>query len=552
MPLSVPRRLRRSLLALLAGTALTAGAVAAAAPAGAAPGGPRDRAPLVVQTDGGAVQGSRPGDHRLFEGIPYAAPPVGELRFRPPQPAAGWSGTLDATEPGSPCPQVSSLTNPTSSTDEDCLYLNVTTPSGLATDRRDLPVMVWIHGGSWRTGSGDRYDAGALALEGDVVVVTVNYRLGPFGFLAQDDLSAAIGGAGSGSAGLLDQQAALRWVQRNVAAFGGDPDNVTIFGESAGASSVCAQLASPTAAGLFDKAIAQSYSCATRYATLDEAETVGAGVAAAVGCTGSGPAVVACLQAAPVSTLLSRWPASGGSFVVGGSSLPVQPADAIASGNWNRVPVVHGNLQDENTLFTPLGIPTAQLPRYLDPAAHDAILAERFGPRAGEVAARYPLAEYGSPLRVLAAVASDTGSALSTCQHVDAYEALDQRPRNDRVYAYQFRDQGADPLLDFSRAPFSFPAGLYDEGAQHAGELPYLFPGLFGDGLTAEQQQLATTMVRYWTNFAATGNPNGSGVPAWHRYSGPSDVQGLDVASQGGVGPVDVAADADCAFWAGR
>ncbi|MGX5657374.1 carboxylesterase/lipase family protein [Geodermatophilus nigrescens] len=554
MPLSLPRRARRSLLAAATGAALTAGVLATASPAAAGPGtagpgGPPDRAPLVVETAEGAVAGSRPGDHRLFQGIPFAAPPVGDLRFRPPQPVQPWEETLDATQPASACPQVSSLTNPTSSTEEDCLYLNVTTPAGLDARRDRLPVMVWIHGGSWRTGSGDRYDASKLALEGDAVVVTVNYRLGPLGFLAQDDLSAAIGDAGSGSAGLLDQQAALRWVERNVAAFGGDPRNVTIFGESAGASSVCAQLASPTAAGLFDKAIAQSYSCTTRYASLDEAETVGEGVATAVACTGEGAAVVACLQRAPVPDLLRAWPAGGGSFVVGGSSLPVQPADAITSGNWNRVPVIHGNLQDENTLFTPLGVPSAQLPVLLDPRNYDAVLAQRYGARAGEVAQRYPLAEYGSPLRVLAAIASDTGSALSTCEHVDAYEALDQRPRRDRVYAYQFRDQTADPLLDFSRPPFSLPAGLYDEGAQHAGELPFLFPGLFGDGLTAEQEELSTAMVRYWTNFAATGDPNGRGVPAWHRYSDPSDVQGLDLASAGGIGPVDVAADANCAFW---
>jgi para-nitrobenzyl esterase len=550
---SPSRRLRRTLLALGAGIALTAGALATAGPAAAAPGGNGGgpaygaQAPKVVDTADGKVRGEAVDRaYRVFEGIPFAAPPVGDLRFRPPAPVEPWRGVRDATQPGSPCPQVSSLTNPTSSTNEDCLYLNVTTPAGLDAARSDLPVMVWIHGGSWRTGSGDRYDASKLALEGDVVVVTVNYRLGPFGFLAQDDLSAAVGSAGSGSAGLLDQQAALRWVERNIEAFGGDERNVTIFGESAGASSVCAQLASPTARGLFDKAIAQSYSCTTEYATLDEAETVGDTVAAAVGCTGDGPAVVDCLEAAPVPSLLGAWPAGGGSFVVGGSSLPVQPADAIASGNWNRVPVVHGNLQDENTLFTPLSIPSAQLPRFLDPTNYDAILAERFGAAAPAVAQRYPLAEYGSPLRVLAAVASDTGSALSTCQHVDAHETLEE---TTPVWAYQFRDQGADPLLEFSGPPFGFPQALYPEGAQHAGELPYLFPGLFGDGLTAEQQQLATTMVRYWTTFAATGDPNGRGVPAWHRYADPSDVQGLDVASAGGVGPVDVAADADCAFW---
>ncbi|PWW23882.1 carboxylesterase type B [Geodermatophilus normandii] len=549
MPHSVPRRLRRSLLAVLTGAALTAGALATAAPAAAHPGsggGPRDRAPLVVQTAEGAVQGSRPGDYRLFQGIPFAAPPVGDLRFRPPAPVQPWQGVRSATAPGSPCPQVASATNPTSSVDEDCLYLNVTTPSGLDTRRTDLPVMVWIHGGSWRTGSGDRYDAGKLALEGDVVVVTINYRLGPFGFLAEDDLSADLGAVGSGSAGLLDQQAALRWVERNVAAFGGDPRNVTIFGESAGGSSVCAQLASPTARGLFDKAIAQSYSCTADYATLDEAEVVGERVAAQVGCTARGAAQVACLQDADVATLLARWPAVGGSFVVGGSSLPVQPADAIASGAAAGVPVVHGNLSDENTLFTPITplrstgatpSPTLTVEQY------EAEIAARYGDRADEVLALYPADAYPSPLRALAEINSDAGSALSTCSHVDAYETLAERRRADRVYAYQFRDETAPKLLDF-------PYPGYPEDAEHASELPYLFPDLFGAPLTAEQQELATTMVRYWTNFAATGNPNGRGVPAWHRYSDPSDVQGLDVASDGGVGPVDVAADADCAFWA--
>ena len=513
----------------------------AAAPAAAQSVGP-------VQTAQGGVTGTTldNGVHAWL-GIPFAAPPVGELRFRPPEPAEPWEETLDATAPGTACPQAAGATNPTASTDEDCLFLNVTTPAGLDASGGDLPVMVWIHGGSWRTGSGANYDAGALALEGDVVVVTVNYRLGAFGFLAQSDLSTAIGEVGSGSAGLLDQQAALRWVESNIDAFGGDPGNVTVFGESAGASSVCAQLASPTAEGLFDKAIAQSYTCTDEYSTLEEAEQVGAGVANGVGCTGTGQAVVDCLQAAPVESLLTAWPASGGEFVVGGSSLPVQPGEAIASGDWNRVPVVHGNLQDENTLFTPLRTPAADLPALLDPAGYDAVLAARFGDRAAEVARRYPLAEYGSPLRVLAAVVSDTGSPLSTCEHVDAFGTFADADTD--VFAYQFRDQTADPLFDFNGPPFNFPADRYDEGAQHAAELPFLFPGLFGDGLTAEQEELATTMIRYWTNFAADGDPNGDGVPTWEPYSGPADVQGLDLAAADGVGPVDVAADANCDLW---
>ncbi|MGY2085875.1 carboxylesterase/lipase family protein [Blastococcus sp. SYSU DS0539] len=536
-----PRSARRSSLALGLGAVLTAGALATAAPAGAAPG-PRDPAPLVVQTADGAVEGTAPDGYRLFQGIPYAAPPVGDMRFRPPAPAEPWEGVLDATTPGSACPQEPGATNPTASVDEDCLYLNVTTPSGLDTPRKDLPVMVWIHGGSWRTGSGDRYDASKLALQGDVVVVTINYRLGALGFMAQEDLSRGNGDVASGSAGLLDQQAALRWVQRNIRAFGGNPGRVTIFGESAGGSAVCAQLTSPAARGLFDRAIAQSYSCTAPYDTLETAEAKGAAVAETVGCA-TAPDVAACLRATPVPELLEAWP--GGAFVVGGSALPVQPAEAIAAGDHARVPIMHGNLSDENTLFTPLNPAVATRANDVDgftEADYAAVLTGVFGDDAAAVLARYPASAYASPLRALAAVNSDAGSALSTCEHVDAYGTLARPPAPAPVFAYQFRDETADPLLDF-------PYPAYPEDAQHAAELPYLFPGLFGDGLTAEQEQLSTAMVRYWTNFAAHGNPNGRDVPTWTRYRAPADVQGLDIASDGGIGPVDVAAEAKCGFW---
>ncbi|MCF6508970.1 carboxylesterase family protein [Blastococcus sp. MG754426] len=531
-----PRPARRSLLALGLGAVLAAGALTTAAPAGAAP----DPAPLVVRTTEGAVEGTSADGYRLFQGIPFAAPPVGDLRFRPPAPVQPWEGVRDATTPGSPCPQEPSASNPVTSLAEDCLYLNVTTPSGLDTQRRDLPVMVWIHGGSWQTGSGDRYDASKLALEGDVVVVTVNYRLGALGFMAQEDLSRENGDVASGSAGLLDQQAALRWVERNIRAFGGNPGRVTVFGESAGGSAVCAQLTSPGARGLFDRAIAQSYSCTAPYDTLETAEATGARVAEAVGCA-TADDVATCLRATPVQELLDAWP--GGAFVVGGSALPVQPAEAIAAGNHARVPVMHGNLSDENTLFTPLDPTVSRLAADGFTAAdYAAVLAGVFGDDADEVLARYPAAAYPSPLRALAAVNSDAGSALSTCEHVDAYDTLARPPAPAPVFAYQFRDETADPLV-------SFPYPGYPEDAQHAAELPYLFPDLFGNGLDPEQERLSATMVRYWTNFAAHGNPNGRDVPTWTRYRASKDVQGLDIASDGGVGPVDVATEANCAFW---
>jgi para-nitrobenzyl esterase len=537
---SLPRSLGRALLSLGLGAALVAGGGQALAAPGAPPGG---EPPLVVHTEDGAVRGTLEEGHRLFQGIPYAAPPVGDLRFRPPAPVEPWDDVRDATEPGSPCPQLQNEVNPTTSTDEDCLSLNVTTPAGLDGRRGALPVMVWIHGGAWLTGAGSEYDASTLAVDGDVVVVTINYRLGPLGFLAQRDLSAQNGDVASGSAALLDQQAALRWVERNIAAFGGDPRTVTVFGESAGASSVCVQLTSPTARGLFDRAIAQSYSCTGTYDDLATAETEGDQVAAAVGCA-AGTDVAACLREVGVEELLRAWP--GGAFVVGGSALPVQPAEAIAAGERARVPVVHGNNRDEATLFTPLiplvstGAPPSPT---LTAEEYAAELTARFGDRAGTVLARYPADAYPSPLRALAAVDSDAGNPLSTCAHADAHEALSAAPWPARVYAYQFRDRTAPPLVDFP-----FPG--YPEDAQHATELPYLFPGLFGAPLTPEQQELSATMVRYWTTFAATGDPNGRGVPGWPRHRDSGDVQGLDLASAGGIGPVDVAAESNCAFWA--
>jgi len=209
----------------------------------------------IVRTDFGPVRGTVTSEYRTFQGIPYAAPPVGELRWRPPQPPERWSTPRDATTPGSRCPQLASaeLGFP-GSVDEDCLYLNVITPRS-ARPGQLRPVMVWVHGGAFLWGAGSDYDARRLAVGGDVVVVTVNYRLGLLGFLGHPSLE------GSGNFGLQDQQAALRWVRRNAAAFGGDPGNITVFGESAGALSVCAQLASPASGGLFHRAVMQSGPC---------------------------------------------------------------------------------------------------------------------------------------------------------------------------------------------------------------------------------------------------------------------------------------------------
>ncbi|WP_104107772.1 carboxylesterase family protein [Nocardioides sp. 616] len=512
----------RHLFVRLAVLALTLGVAWLPLAAPAASGGPK--APrddgTTVRVSGGTVRGTAEGGLRVFEGIPYAAPPVGDLRFEPPQSVAPWRGTLDATAPRSQCAQLGSGTGNATTFVEDCLYLNVTTPAGRSARRAGLPVMVWIHGGSFLTGDGASYDASKLATRGDVVVVTINYRLGPFGFLQDDSV-------GTSNAALLDQQAALRWVQRNARAFGGNPRNVTVFGESAGSASVCAQVASPGARGLFRRAIAQSYSCTADFSTLADARAAASSYAAEVGCAQDTPA---CLRRTDAETLLRAW--TGGAFAVGGAALPQQPGDALAGGTANRVDLMHGNTLDENRLFIPLRYGTT-----LTAAGYVGAVRATFGAAADAVLARYPVDAYASPIIALSTVFSDYGSPLSTCSHVDAYDAAQD---GRRVYAYQFQDRTADPLVSLLGSA---------NGAAHATELPYLFPGLFGDGLTSEQEELSDAMVTYWTSFARHGRPWGRGLPRWPEYDGAGDVLALDLRDAGGIAPEDVAASANCDFW---
>jgi para-nitrobenzyl esterase len=513
---------------------LATGVAAPAASAGSAgsAGDPAGRSREVVHTDSGPVRGSVHDGFRLFQGIPFAAPPLGELRWRPPRPPARWREPLDATAPRSACAQPASAFGTPASLVEDCLYLNVTTPH--RPGRRPLPVMVWIHGGSYVNGSGASYNASRLALEGDVVVVTVNYRLGALGFLALPALTGEQPGIQSGNYGIEDQQAALRWVRRNALAFGGDPRNVTIFGESAGAGSVCAHLVSPTAAGLFHRAIGQSFSCAAPARTSQAAETAGTAFAAGHGCADPA-AVAACLRGKPVADLLRGWP--GGGPVVGGREVPVQPPDGLRTDRFHHVPLLLGNTLDEMRLFVSLQFDAVGRP--VTPQQYEQIIRATYGANADAVLARYPVASYPSPSIALATVQTDAGTPLSTCVHLTSYRLAMAHPRPVPVYGYQFVDRTAPPLVDVPN---------FDEGAEHAVELNFLFPNLFGRPLTEQQLALARTMVRYWTNFAHHGNPNGPGVPAWHRFRSADDVLALGIGP-GGVRPVDIARASNCDFW---
>jgi para-nitrobenzyl esterase len=493
----------------------------------------------VVSTDLGAVRGRLETGVRVFQGIPYAAPPTGELRWASPERAASWPGIRDATRPGNRCAQAEGLIDPASST-EDCLYLNVTTPRH--SSGRALPVMVWIHGNGFISGAGSLYGAQQLASTGNVIVVSFNYRLGIFGFLAHPALNHGRARNLSGNFGLEDQQAALRWVKRNADAFGGDPGNVTIFGESAGGTSVCAQLAAPGSAGLFQKAIVQSAQCAGRKWSpgpptwfplpRSEREKNGLEIAATIGCSDPETAA-ACLLAKPVDELAKLSDVGVGSGpTYGGGLLPLSPERAFATGLFNRVPVIQGITRDEHRLFT-AAIETAT-GQQTTPETYREQLDALFGAAEVErILARYPVSRFHSAGEALSTAVTDWAWG---CTVLDQNRVL---ARHTPVYAYEFADDNA-PWFTALPKP-NFPTGAF-----HGAELQYLFADeqLPGPG-TPSQHQLSATMIRYWTQFASTGNPNGDGQPRWLPFRSQDHVQSLAAR----IGSADLAVEHQCSFW---
>ena len=521
------RRIRHTLAAVAVALSISAAApelaVAAQSP--------------VVATDSGPVRGETIGAMQAFRGIPYAAPPVGDLRWRPPQPPARWTGVRDAASFAAHCPQTASPYG-IASTTEDCLFLNVFMPGKMNEGRPHLlPVMFWIHGGGLVVGESDGYDPSNLVAQ-DVVVVTINYRLGELGFLAHAALAAESPTGASGNYGLLDQQAALGWVRRNIRAFGGDPDNVTIFGESAGGLSVHSQLASPLAAGLFHKAIVESGAYSLVQPSLATAEASGATFAASVGC-GNPSTAAACLRALSVATILAHQTAATMVPNLDGFVLPLTVRAAFTSGQFNHVPVIEGSNHDEWRLFVAQTEAATHTP--LTAAGYIPAIVATLGvplPTAAFIGTVvYPLAAYPSPSVALGALATDV---VFSCNARLSSRFLSQYVP---TYQYEFNDPNA-PMLFFP--PSSFPTGAY-----HASELQYIFDlsqtPVPSPGLTLPQQQLSETMVGYWTQFARTGDPNSAGAPAWPLYGASDQFQSLHPPTPTtGTG---FATDHKCAFW---
>jgi para-nitrobenzyl esterase len=457
----------------------------------------------VAQTTAGAVRGSRDGAIHSFKGIPYAAPPVGPLRFRPPAPLPPWEGVRDALDFGPSCPQPAERPEgwaPEPSLSEDCLYLNVWTPG--TGDGKRRPVLVWMHGGGFSIGSGSWpvYDGTALARRGDAVVVTINHRLGILGYLHLKELAGAEF-TSSGNAGMLDLVMALEWVRDNIAAFGGDPGNVTIFGESGGGAKVSTLIAMPAARGLFHRAAIQS-GPGLRVKPPGQAAETARTIAVEI-CGGAFD--LAALQAAPIERLREAQGKLGrgaGAFafspVLDPDAIPEHPGDAIRNGSAADVPMIVGCNRDEATLF--LAMNPGGNGQSLD--SDDGLRARLvpLGAEAGTIVETYRRTRpESSPKDLLVAIESDRMMRIPSIKLAERKLAGGKAP----VFMYLFR-WAAGPL-----------------GSAHGFEIPFVFdnarPPVMPESMS--RGDLAARMSEAWLAFARSGRPDHPGIPEWPAYT---------------------------------
>ncbi len=514
-------------------------------------GGSGNAAPDLAQSASGPVQMVESNGMRTYRAIPYAAPPVGNLRWRAPVDPAPWTTPIAKTASANTCPQSGTSAFVIASVNEDCLYLDVFAPSGPG----PFPVMVWIHGGAFLTGGAVTYGNPSPLVSRGVIVVNINYRLGAMGFLGHPALAAEQGGT-SGNYGIMDQQKALSWVQQNIANFGGDKNNVTIFGESAGGFSVMTHLASPLSKGLFNRAIVQSGAYAVdRQQTRTVLEANGSSVitnaltAAGITCAAVDVACMRNIPASALNTLMAEYGKLNSSPVpsVDGLVLPKSIKATFQAGENNKVAVINGSTRDEYALFIAAGelgrraaasnFDPSNTSFALQPAAYQPTAAGlSSGTGVSSVTlttTHYPLANYGANAALqpsLAASAIGTDVVFS-CPGLQVSTRV--RAQGSPVWMYEFRDRTAIPSV--GRDAAGNPTVSFSQGAAHSYELQYLFNfrDLQNDERTALQGQMAT----YWSNFARTGNPSvGNVVPvAWPEFTSSSTVLGFDVASGGGV-----------------
>jgi len=479
-----------------------------------------------VRTESGTVEGTTSADGKvqIFKGIPYAAPPIGPLRWKEPQPVAPWDGVRKATAFGARCMQgnvFGDMVFRDSGPSEDCLYLNVWTPQASADAK--LPVMVWIYGGGFQAGatSEGRQDGEALAHKG-VVVVSMNYRLGIFGFFSHPELTQESPHHASGNYGLLDQAAALAWVHKNIAAFGGDPGNVTIFGESAGSFSVCAQMASPLSKDLIAKAIGESgafFSHTLTAKPLAESEKAGAEFAQ------ENNATLGQLRALPAQQLLDAAMKNHNAFRFGpntdGYFFPESPAEIYANGRQAHIPLLAGWNHDEGNYHMIFAADPATKENYAKK------ISETYKDKSAAILKAFPGDTDEQAKFFAGRLATANFIGYSTWKWLEMQTKLGDVP----VYRYEF-DQ-APPI------PPSGPAADDPPRAYHSAEIEYVFEALDSkhvDGKAIawrpEDRKLSEQMSSYWTNFAKTGNPNGHGLPKWPQYNAKDGYQTMHFSAK--------------------
>jgi para-nitrobenzyl esterase len=476
-----------------------------------------------AMTQQGCVEGDVADGARAFKGIPFAAPPVGGLRWRAPASTPVRGAVLQTRAFSARCVQPPGLPSPTPMS-EDCLYLNVWAPAN-ASSGADLPVMVFVHGGGNTSGSASQtpggvtlYDGGELARRGNVVVVTIQYRLNVFGYLVHPALAAESGHNASGNYGLLDQIAAFHWVKDNIAAFGGDPARVLLFGESGGGNDVCALVASPLAARLFSAAIMQSGGCVAR--TSAEMQAWGAGWANSTGCADA-PDAIACLRERDADDLLSGFEFTavepGGRIVVmsgptvDGYVLPLSPVEALRTGRFNHVPFIIGINAHETAS------PLFRIEQGLTQAQYEAHVRALFPEAAEQVLQHYPSSDYASPRFALVALTTDLQFVCPARLYLE-YAARAQR---EPVYSYLYTHvmEGGPGRIN---------------GAAHGLELFFVFQAMdrlhSGYRVTDGDRRVERAALGYWTHFAASGDPNGGGLPNWRRFD-PERANYLDLSA---------------------
>ena len=473
-------------------------------------GGMAKADPLIVGVDQGKLRGKliNGGAVRAFLGVPYAAPPVGPKRWAPPQPALPWKGVMDATQYGHHCMQghvFGDMQFPDAGDSEDCLSLNVYVPARLKTGTK-LPVMFWIHGGGYAGGAGSepRHNGDFLPGKG-VVLVTINYRLGVFGFLALPEFAAEQSGSG-GNYGLMDMVAALRWVKENIGAFGGDSSQVTIFGESAGSFAVSTLMALPSARGLFQRAIGESGSALAQGLGYESLASRGPKDAQLLEVLGLKTADE--LRAVPASDILAAATKSGAfryAPVIDGHFIPESIATTYLAGRQMDVPLLAGFNRDE----------AGMLANGMTLDKWHALAEKRFGDKAAEFLTLYPSSTDSELHRSAADYGGDSFLAYGTWKWMEYQRKTAHSP----VYRYR---------LDLAAPPSKFHA---DAEAFHSDDIEYVFGTLDtrpGANWRDSDRKLSMQIMSYWTNFAKTGNPNGPGLPMWPAYSESDPVLHLD------------------------